>query len=286
MKFAFLLFFLSLPVWAKWSVSTYNIRNFDRDHSAGQTDLQELSKILQEFKSDVMAFEEVVNIKAFTDLISKNFPTYQYKISDCGGFGKQRLAVVYNPMTFEYINHFEDFTFSGNGSGCGSLRPVFVVSLKHKKDKEIYSFAAIHLKAGADDRAYAQRWSQYLKLEKMVENYADKNLILLGDFNTTGYILANEDFKKFENLLLSSNMRTMTEELGCTNYWKAKVDSPEFQSSILDHIVLQNKMVDAVRGVRVGAHCERHSCRPATAQELGRSFNLVSDHCPLQVTFN
>lgn len=286
MKFALFLIFLSLPAWAKWSVSTFNIRNFDRDPSSGNTDLQELSKILQDVKSDVMAFEEVVNVNAFTDLVSKNFPSYQYKISDCGGFGKQRLAIIFNPNTFDYVKHSEDLTFSGNTGACGSLRPVFVVTLKHKKENQIYNFAAVHLKAGADDRSYTQRWQQYLKLEELAEKFSEKHLILLGDFNTTGYILGNQDFKKFENLLRSTDMRTMTEELGCTNYWKAGIVARELQPSILDHIVLQSKIVDSVRSVRVGTHCERVSCRPATTQELGKSYTSVSDHCPVQVTFN
>ncbi len=64
-------FFLSIlllictNVWANWSVSTFNIRNFDNDVEAGKTNLAELTKIIKSVQSDVMAFEEVVNVAAF-----------------------------------------------------------------------------------------------------------------------------------------------------------------------------------------------------------------------------
>src|SRR5690606_32074960 len=125
MKFALLLLLTGIHGWvqtaeAKWSVTTYNIRNFDRDHAAGRTNVAELSSIIKEFQSDVIAFEEVVNKEAFHSLIKKSLPGYQSVISDCGGFGKQHLAIVYNPKVFEYSHQVEDLSFSGNSNRCGS----------------------------------------------------------------------------------------------------------------------------------------------------------------------
>lgn len=290
MKFALLLLLIGIHGWvqtaeAKWSVTTYNIRNFDQDHDAGRTNISVLSSIIKEFQSDVIAFEEVVNKEAFHSLIKKTLPGYQYQLSECGGFGKQHLAIVYNPKVFEYSHHVEDLSFSGSGDRCGSLRPVLLVSLKNKSDKKIYTFGAIHLKAGGDDRAFRQRWEQYRKLEKLSHSYADQNLILLGDFNTTGYNIKNEDFEKFEDLLDGADLRTMTENIGCTNYWVGTLGGEEHQSSILDHIVIQDKHVRSIENVKVGAHCARLDCRPATPEDLGKSYQSVSDHCPLQVTF-
>ena len=286
MKFSLLfILLLSSHAWAKWSVSTYNIRNFDNDSGAGPTNLVELGKIIKSVQSDVMAFEEVVNKPAFDSLIKKNLPGYAYEISNCGGFGKQNLAVVFNPKTFEFVSRAEDLTFSGSSTGCGSLRPVLLVTLMHKQSKAVITFGAVHLKAGGDSRAMSQRWQQYANLGKLVSKFANQNLILLGDFNTTGYNIRNQDYQKFEDLLGSSRTRTMTETLGCTNYWKGTLGGAEFESSILDHIVIQDKNVGAVADVRVGAHCAMADCRPATPQNLGVSFQSVSDHCPVQVTF-
>ncbi|WPU64853.1 endonuclease/exonuclease/phosphatase family protein [Peredibacter starrii] len=287
MKFSFLLILLlSSHAWAKWSVSTYNIRNFDKDPGSGQTNIAELGKIIKSVQSDVMAFEEVVNRTAFDSLIKQNLPGYAYQMSNCGGFGKQNLAVVYNPKVFEFMSTVEDLSFSGsNNNSCGSLRPALLVTLMHIASKKIYTFGAVHLKAGGDNRAMSQRWKQYQNLGGLVKKYAAQNLILLGDFNTTGYNLQNEDYQRFEDMLSGTGVRTMAENIGCTNYWKGTQGGAEFQPSILDHIVLQDKNVAQVMDVRVGAHCAMTDCRPATPQNLGVSYQSVSDHCPVQVTF-
>lgn len=287
MKFSLILILLmSSHVWAKWSVSTYNIRNFDKDPGAGRTDLAELGKIIKSVQSDVMAFEEVVNRDAFKKLMASTLPGYKYSLSKCGGAGKQNLAVVYNPNVFDYSGEREDLTFSGEDSDyCDSLRPVFLVTLKHKETQKKYTFGAVHLKAGGTYSAMSRRWEQYQKLEKLAGSYEGQNLILLGDFNTTGYNIRNEDYTKFEELLNGSGLRTMTESLGCTNYWTGTSGGKQFESSILDHIVLQDKMVKSVSAVRVGSFCAVTQCRPAYSDELGRGFEAVSDHCPVQVTF-
>lgn len=286
MKFAFFLALLfSASTWAKWSVTTYNIRNFDKDMSAGRTDLVELGKIIKDVQSDVMAFEEVVNQKAFADLVKKNLPGYNYELSSCGGGGKQHIAVVYNAKTFDFVSKKEDLSFSDSYAACGSLRPVFLVTLKNKSTKETFTFGAVHLKAGGKPSSFSQRWEQYQKLEKLAQGYEKENLILLGDFNSTGYNIKDEDFQKFEDFMSGAGLRTMTETLGCTNYWAGTEGGPLFQSSILDHIVLQDKNVGNVTSVRVGAHCARTDCRPARPSDLGVSYESVSDHCPVQVQF-
>jgi endonuclease/exonuclease/phosphatase family metal-dependent hydrolase len=273
-------------VWASWSVSTYNIRNFDHDYQAGETNLRELGKNLKEFKSDVMAFVEVVNENAFKQVIEENLPGYLSLISSCGGFGKQKLAVSFNPKIFNFVSTAEDMTFSGpSQTKCGSLRPVFLVTLQHKQSKEFYVFAAIHLKAGGADSAMQQRWTQYEKLAKLAGKYSEKNLIMLGDFNTTGYNLKNEDYTHFDRLLVGASLKTTSENLACTSYWTGTLGTGQHQSSILDHIVLDKNLSDSVQDVVLGSHCAAMNCKDATPEELGVSYQTVSDHCPIQVTF-
>lgn len=285
MKFALLFLLLSTAGWAKWSVSTYNIRNFDNDPEAGRTNLTELGSILKEFQSDVMAFEEIINKTAFDALMKRNLPDHSYQLSGCGGFGRQHLAIAYNSKTFEYVKHAEDLSFSGNTTKCGSLRPVLLVTLRHKSSKALYTFGAVHLKAGGNQRAMEQRWQQYTKLVSLSSQYVKENLILLGDFNTTGYNIKDQDYVKFDEFMGDSSLRTVSERISCTSYWTGTLGGPEHQPSHLDHIVIQDKNFPAVESVKVGAHCARNECRPGTPEALGTSYQSVSDHCPLQVTF-
>jgi len=127
---------LASEAWASWSASSYNIRNFDRDSSEGRTNLTELGKTIKAFKSDVMTFVEVVNLKAFKELVQVNLPEHVIVSSTCGGSGKQKLAIVYNPKVFDFIEQRKDMTFSGATAGCGSLRSVLLVTLKLKAQRK------------------------------------------------------------------------------------------------------------------------------------------------------
>lgn len=278
---------LSSPVLANWSVSTYNLRNFDRDPRAGRTDLTELARILEANKSDVMAFQEIVDAQAFKKMVENNLPGYSYIMTTCGGMAKQKLALAFRESTFEFVSRIEDRTFSG-GKGpnaCGSLRPVLIVDLRLKADSSLHSFGVVHLKAGSGSKDLERRWKQYGGLKYLSDRYTNRNLILLGDFNSTGYSLKDADYDRFENFIGRASMRTVSENLACTSYWEGKEGGEEFQPSTLDHIVIQDKNLSNVSEVKIGSHCAKVSCHPATPAELGTSFNSVSDHCPLQVTF-
>lgn len=287
MKFTFLvLLLLTSSAWARWSVATYNIRNFDSDPTAGKTDYQELQKIITSVKSDVMAFEEVVNAEAFKTVLNKALPGYRYSLSSCGGRGKQKIAIAFNPAVFEFVSQKEDFSFSGSGQdACGSLRPVFLVTLKMKATKEQFIFAGIHLKAGGDPRSMETRWGQYKKLERLVEGARNTQMILLGDFNTTGYNIRNNDYSRFEDFLGNAGLRTSAETTACTNYWTGADQNPDFLPSILDHIVMTDAQAAKIASTKVGAHCQATKCAEASEAELGLSYAKVSDHCPVQVSF-
>lgn len=288
MKFySFLFIFISLisSAHARWTVSAYNIRNFDRDPDSGKTNVQELTKIIREARSDVMAFEEIVNQTAFQSLMANALPGYDFKLSSCGGFGKQKIALAYNQSVFEFVSIVEDFSFSGKPNACGSLRPLLLVTLKHKKLGFLTTFGVVHLKAGGNSAAYQKRWQQYELLSKLSESFKNKNLVLLGDFNTTGFNIKDEDYTKFEDFLSGSKLRTLSETLGCTSYWEGAPNDGVHDPSILDHIVIQDKNMGAVEQVRTIAHCAKLSCRQATPADLGTSYNSVSDHCPVQVSF-
>ena len=286
MKTLFLtLLLIGSQAWAEWSVSSYNIRNFDHDRIAGPTNIQELSKTIKEFKSDVMTFIEVVNTEAFEKVIKQNLPDYQIALSKCGGAGKQKLAIIYNTKLFNFVGQVEDLSFSGNDQACGSLRPVLIVTLQNKVSKEKLMFAAIHLKAGGALQAMQQRWTQYELLTKLSKQLKSEKLVMMGDFNTTGYNIKDEDFTQFEKFLSNSALKTTSENLGCTSYWEGTLGNGRHQSSILDHIVLNDEMHANVKNIKLGSHCAKLDCKDATPEELGLSYQSVSDHCPLQVTF-
>jgi endonuclease/exonuclease/phosphatase family metal-dependent hydrolase len=127
--------------------------------------------------------------------------------------------------------------------------------------------------------------SQYELLTKLSKQFKSEKLVMLGDFNTTGYNIKDEDFTQFEKFLTSSSLKTTSENLGCTSYWEGTLGNGRHQSSILDHIVLNDEMHASIKDIKLGSHCAKLDCKDATPEELGLSYQSVSDHCPLQVTF-
>lgn len=278
---------LSAQVWAGMSVSSYNIRNFDRDPDAGPTNIAELTKTIKAAKSDIMTFIEVVNFDAFKTVIQSSLPGYGIVSSTCGGFGKQKLAVVYNSQMFNFVSMVEDLSYTGGATAttCGSLRPLMLVTLEQKLTKKIFTVAAVHLKAGGDEAAMRKRWMQYELLKKTIAQYKAKNLILMGDFNTTGWNIRDQDFTQFNQVLSVTGMRTSGEKLPCTAYWEGTPDDGVDQSSVLDHIIVSSDMARSVSDIQFGAHCAKLMCRDASPADLGVSYQAVSDHCPIRMVF-
>ncbi len=278
---------LSFSAFADWSAVSYNIRNFDKDYIAGQTDTALLGEEIQKLNADVYAFVEVVNKSAFTKLVNKYLPGFSSLATECGGGGKQHLALAFNPKVFKLVNSKEDGSFSlGGGRACGSLRPVFIVTLQHLESKENHSFIIGHLKAGGNDRAFSQRWQQYGMLKKLLAEYANKNYVLMGDLNTTGFNINDEDGQKFHDLLLATSSYSIAEKLECTSYWDGADSDPAMISSILDHIIVSNSKKSLITSFSVGTHCAKAACKAALPEDLGPTFEDVSDHCPLKVTFS
>jgi len=271
---------------ASWKLTSYNIRNFDNDPGQGRTNLKILAALLKEQNSDVFGFQEIVNKSAFDKLIKDVLPTFDYKTSICGGGGSQKLALAFNPKKFKFLSTNENLKFSDLDVGeCGSLRPLFTVSLQSIETQKIYQFHLVHLKAGSSAAAMATRWQQYKMLKDIMSKSSESD-IFLGDFNTTGYILNDKDFDRFQQVLSSTDFRTSAEQTQCTNFWEGPKNSKEFQPSILDHIVVKDSVFKSIQSVNVAAHCQKVSCRPVKSSELGASYEEVSDHCPVQVEFH
>ncbi len=278
---------LSLNAFAEWSAVSYNIRNFDKDYISGQTDTALLGSEIKKLNADVYAFVEVVNKQAFSKLIKDYLPGFNSMTSNCGGGGKQNLGFAYNPKVFDFVSQVEDTSFSmGGGRACGSLRPVFIVTLQNKTTKDVQSFIIGHLKAGGNDRAFKQRWEQYEMLKDLLAKYENKNYVLMGDLNTTGFNINDEDGQKFHDLLLDTSSYSISENLECTSYWDGADQDPAMISSILDHIIVSKDRKSQIKSFSVGTHCAKLNCKAALSEELGDTFENVSDHCPLKVTFS
>ncbi|MFW5968016.1 MAG: endonuclease/exonuclease/phosphatase family protein [Persicimonas sp.] len=130
----------------------------------------------------------------------------------------------------------------------------------------------VHLKAGGDHSAIRQK--QLRRLRPIVDEAvaSDDDVVLMGDFNTTG----PADVRAVDALAESVGLEWTTRDIGCTAYWEP---DDNCESSTLDHILATRSTdeVDAV-GACESVGCEsRHSC-PIYVDN-------VSDHCPVRAEF-
>lgn len=289
----FLALTLSLQAFAALKISTYNIRNFDSKKDP--TNKKELARVLKSLKFDILQVEEIVNTTSFKNFVQKEFPGYELVLTKCGGGGRQKVGFLYNPTKFKLLKHYEDMRVSDpqvvvGQYGCGRLRPALVGIFQERKTRKKVVVIGVHLKAGGSETSFEKRFKQYEIIGQMLDELklADfHNIIVLGDFNTTGFDLRNLDYEKFNDLLIDSKFETTGTRVNCTSYWSGMDRHDQIEeASILDHIIYPKSKLGYKRvSVRVGAHCARSKCHDVSSQDLGVTYKEVSDHCPVSATF-
>ncbi len=287
-----MLLFVAFNVEASLRFSTYNIRMFDSKKL--QTNLVELKKIIHNLDTDFLTVQEIVDTRGFQNFILKNFKEYKVSLSTCGGMGRQKIGFVYNKSKFKLIRVYEDKRISdfdrNTSDRCGRLRPALVGVFQLRLTGEKFVALGLHLKAGGGLKNYRKRAKQYREINTIINELkakVSKNIILMGDFNTTGFIDRDMDYRNFDHMLSDAYMHTISERLNCTSYWSGENSQDNIEeSSILDHIVHPIAFLGQKRAhSEVHTHCKKVMCNNVSASELGTSYKSVSDHCPITTTF-
>lgn len=274
---------------AKFKISTYNVRNFsqiDTKAPGEKTNPAALFEVIDEVKSDIMAFQEIINGELFADLMTEKLPKHQMIMSECGGTADQKVALAFDTTKFKLISYEEDWRVSLSTRCNYGLRPALVALLRHKTTGKKLAVIVIHLKAGSGDRNRNTRREQHEVLSlvmKELESKKPNDIVVLGDFNTTSYLEQTPGAVQFEDFLKDNNLRNTSASITCTSYWQGDRHDGNMWPSHLDHVLHKGK--STFQKVYTGAHCARSACQPSPASELGDSFNGVSDHCPVQVEF-
>ena len=271
------------------TIGSYNIKMFDA--KPGLTNKVELVKILKKINYDFVTVQEIVNTSSMRKLLANNFEDYSIVTTQCGGSGNQQIAFIYNKKKFKLKHSYEDHRvsdpfISNEREKCPNLRPVLIGKFIEISSGEDFIMMGVHLKAGGGSNNYQKRKVQYNELRKIVNEFRSKgqrNIVLMGDFNTTGYNLQDADYRNFGTLLARTGMVTASDEISCSSYWSGTNTNDNLEeSSILDHILLPKTFLGKTRSsTRVESHCAKVACARVSARELGLSYAEVSDHCPI-----
>lgn len=284
---------ISQAAFARLTVGTYNIRNFDYDERARiSTDKPALESLLKSLNFDLLGVNEINNVPEFTRFIARRMPGYAVALSDCGGAHGQKLGFVYRTSKLRLVRFDEEMVFSGEGStgGCNTgSRPAAVAQFEEVDTREKFHAIQVHFKSGGAADSIAKRANQYALLQQLFKELGDlgnRNIVAMGDFNTTGYLDRDADYRNFTGMLRAANLTDLSANIGCSAYWWGGSDDGIETPSLLDHVIATPGMLKNQTSARatVGGHCRAVSCRAATPAQLGVSYTGVSDHCPQTAT--
>ena len=272
-------------------LATYNIRNYKKSsHNKFNTDKSELVRVIKSTNADLIAVQEIVDDYDFKDFVRKYLPSFRVVLSKCGGFGNQKLGFIYNSKVYKLLDFREDHSLSEKESSCNKgLRPAAVGVFSKKGSRLKIAAIAVHLKAGGGQNNADTRYKQLKKLSKILSSLRNdnfKNIVVMGDFNSTDYLTGNHNYERFVEFTLKNNLVDFAEDLDCTAYWWGGIDDGLNYGSVLDHVLISESLYDNFNTSKseVKAHCQKSRCRANDDDSLGRSFTEVSDHCPVVAT--
>jgi endonuclease/exonuclease/phosphatase family metal-dependent hydrolase len=271
------------------TIGAYNIRNFDYDtRSRVRTDKPALAKILQDLNADVLSVEEINNTSEFQKFTTQKLPGYEAVLTNCGGAHDQRLGFLYNTKVVDLLSFEEDLSVSdpgGRGTCYSGSRPLAIGLFQVKATKQKFYGVTVHLKSGSDPQSMAKRARQYeiikVAIKKLKTKTGVQDYFIAGDVNTTEYLNRGGDYRALTKVVKEMGMIDLSEDNKCSAYWWGGTDDGIETPSLLDHIIVTPGLLKKDVKTEVHGHCKKVACREVRMQDLGISYQSVSDHCPI-----
>jgi endonuclease/exonuclease/phosphatase family metal-dependent hydrolase len=257
---------------------SWNLGNFPRDDQ----DLTRLRERLLALDADVVAVQEIKQPDALRDLM----PEWRLAISEQGGAGHQRVGFLYDPRTIELVGEpaeHRGLTMKGR------VRPAFSVYLRRLPSGPDFHAVVVHLKARPD--GLDLRRKQWPELAEVVESLGrdDADVVVLGDFNTTGPEDGDRsrELDELDAVLARAGVGRLPNEAGCSAYWDGHRRDAWQEPSLLDLAWTGGlgESVSPATAVTVLGPCARHRCEPFRSTEAypELDYETVSDHCPIVI---
>jgi endonuclease/exonuclease/phosphatase family metal-dependent hydrolase len=266
-------------------VVSWNLENFEG--SPSDHDLERMREIIEQLDPDVLAVQEVKHPEALAALL----PGWEISLSSAGGRGHQLLGVAVRPDRVELLEHAEHPQLSLDGH----VRPAFSVYLRGREQGPDFWLVVVHLKAmpdGIDRRRLQWPMLTTLALDGLMDGAGarDRDLLIVGDFNTTGPVGAGTRGPAIEQaelaqVLAPAQLRRLRNTGGCTAYYDGQRRDAWKEPSEID-LVWARDLAESIgpdTEVRSGTHCAEERCQDFRSSDAYpvRDYELVSDHCPV-----
>jgi endonuclease/exonuclease/phosphatase family metal-dependent hydrolase len=266
-------------------VVSWNLANFAGSQS--NHDLERMREIIEQLDPDVLALQEVKDPDALAALL----PGWEISLSSAGGRGHQLLGVAVRPDRIDLLDHAEHPQLSLDGR----VRPAYSVYLRAHDRGPDFWLVVVHLKAMPD--AIDLRREQWPMLAALARDglaqgpgARDRDLLIVGDFNTTGPVGAGSrgpaiEQAELEQALDGAGLRRLRNASGCTAYYDGQRRDAWQEPSEIDLVWARDlaESIEADTQVRSGTHCAEERCRDFRSTDAYpvRDYELVSDHCPV-----
>lgn len=271
-------------------VVSWNLENFAG--SASEHDLERMREIIEQLDPDVLAVQEIKDPEALAALL----PGWEISLSSEGGRGHQLLGVAVRPDRVDLLEHAEHSQISLDGH----VRPAFSVYLRGhdgpaREQGPDFWLVIVHLKAMPDAiDLRRQQWPMLATLARdgLVHGpgAGDHDLLIVGDFNTTGPVGAGTRGPEIEQAELAqvldgAQLRRLRNASGCTAYYDGQRRDAWKEPSEIDLVWARGlaESIEPDTQVRSGAHCAEERCRDFRSSDAYpvRDYEMVSDHCPV-----
>lgn len=278
-------------------VATWNVRNFPLDerppeHDLGfsrRTNICDFEIALGGLDADLMGLQEVNDIRRFQPILKRacGERSMEVRYSAEGGRHGQHLAVAWDNDVLEMVGSPIEVSELVVESGA---RPAFGGYFRSLRRGGVdFTFLTVHLESGPSNFSDRRRQNRALAswIERRVSETGDPDVIVVGDFNTTGTPRGGieGELQSVDAILGRVGLERFANPLGCTSYWEGEGDRDGVhQPSMLDHVLLAGFGPETMtRPLEVWLHCARWQCEElvSRAGEEDGTFFDVSDHCPL-----
>ena len=238
-----------------------------RDNISTESRVKSIRQHLAEQKllSDVMVFEEIVDVKLLAEGVLENkYRCHSYSRSD----ENHQYVVVCVKSQFRFDRAPGEKSYALEAVDVsGGLRPAVHGIVKNQAGKSILHLFAVHLKAAPD---YA---SIRLKQMGIIADYIKSHnstlpVVIVGDFNTYG-----DDAERISSLLETNHI----EEIPSPEPYSWASSREEFPRSKFDRTWLSSALADKVTMQNVIGPCSHADLD--VIQDYNRR---VSDHCAVK----
>lgn len=279
-------------------VGSWNVRWFP-EKGEDKTDLDWLACTISWLNIDLLAVQEFTDteeakngIKAVIEkLNAKTGGDWACDLHECGTETAQHVGFLWNKKRLTLSGQKDMWQFNARATAetnpCyKNLRPGRYCYVKSKEGGVDFHMITVHLKMGAKARAQGERFKVFNQLGEAVQPLLekDKDIIILGDWNTMGNgstIPAKEEIEELAQIALSQEPTFIhfAIEPVCTEYYRG-------HGGWLDHILVSLAMAEiSSHKAFVSGYCKVNQCANIS-YPMPDAYYKISDHCPLVFEIN